>query len=198
METRPTIEVLDNEGVELTEGIEVPKRFRARFEDTISMSFDIEMVQGAPIVRSITMTTDSDDLAATDLRRPLRSQLVPAAMAAACREQLIGPSAETLAKLADVVAQSPEGQTLIGPITVVGRLRRRSGEYRKAAQSTRQQRPGRPRHVTDPDELELIAVAYLERRSLADVMSKLPYLSKTTAWRRVNEARNAGLVPADT
>ena len=192
---KPTIALLDPRPTVLSGRVEVPTRFRATFEDLLTTSIEIELVSGSPVVRAITMSSDTDDLASKDLRPALRSKLVPAAIRAASREVLIGPSLSNQ-KASPVPRNELPATGEIGPIVVIGRRANSADDYDAAEQQTRRRRPGRPKHTTDPDVLRRIAEVYMKRRSLADIETQFPDppMSKTTAHRRVQEARKAGLI----
>lgn len=192
VEAPPTVELLDDRYVELTAGVEVPARFRANFDGAVSISVEIEMVDGSPTVRSVTITSTTDGLAGKDLRQPLSSQLVPAAMAAAYREQ---PRPDPNDEVVRIAAWADLGVLSGHPSPMSDRFLMSSNGNNAAPATSRR---GRPRRVSNHDELVHFANAYLERRSLSDVMARFPKISKTTAWRRVNEARDAGLIPDDT
>jgi hypothetical protein len=79
---------------------------------------------------------------------------------------------------------------------VIGRLASSANDYDAAKKQTRRRRPGRPKYTTDLELLRQIAEVYMVRGSLADIEARFPDppMSKTTAYRRVKEAREAGLI----
>ena len=148
------------------------------------------MVEGLPVVKSLSLSTQDGDLSDHDPRPPLRGRLVPDAMEAA------GFPADVSSNQKSTYASHDDHTTALA-----GRL-----HYNQASQSrideglpsaNVRRSLGRPQHRTDPAELQLIADAYNRRRSVSDVLAVIPS-SRSTAHRRLREAFDAGLVKRDS
>jgi transposase len=188
------IDVVDDRLVRLIGDVMVPARFIARFDDEWHTTIEIHFVDGRPVVRSLHMASEVDDLADHDLRRPLRSQLVPAAVRRLSDEfaatRLSGETSDQ--KMRPVSLEGVPDKAVIGMPQVVARVRQHQEHYRSAAAAV--SRRGRPTQLTDPEVLVEIADVYRTRNSIADVLARLPGVSRSTAYRRIKEARQAGLL----
>jgi len=188
VEAAPTITPLDEELVILLDGQPAPYRFSAEFADPWSTTLEIEFCEGRPMVRSLQMGAVDGDISEVGNLR-LRSELVPAAVRAAVQsltsdlapeywstEIRIGGTAAppTLGFLTLQVDGVP---VVDGPDVSEDRPRR-----------------GRKRKISDQATLQRIADAYSVRRSIADVVSQVGGISRSTAYRYIREAKEAGVL----
>ena len=189
----PRLEMVDSQMVPLSGRVEIYRRFRAIFDGDYTTTIEVEVVDRQPQVRSVILVSD-DNLADHDLRPPVRSKLLPAAVRAACVTQLGTPHPTgPVQRMRPVRLEDLPATGMIGPIRLIVRARSHADEY---AQSTKQALPrgrGRPRHQTEPDDLQQIADILNEGGKVTDLMSGLNY-SRSTAYRRRDEARHAGLL----
>lgn len=177
--------------VALNSLVRLPQRFNATFPGDPKTIIEIEMVKSRPIVRKLTVSSDSVDLAERDARLPLRSKLVPAAVRAACKTTLYGGF--TIEQLCSLPVEETLADFIHGSGVLLDKVPGAAPMYDDAARSARRRRPGRPRHVTSLEELRQIAAIYSERNSISDVTNGHP-ISRATAYRRVAEARETGLL----
>lgn len=188
----PTIEPLDPTITSLKGTVVLPRRFRARFAAAapdVDVALEVEVIAGTPEIRSVTVSSSTKDLDVLDLRLRLRTDLLSKAIFAACTTLIEGTP--TTQKMRPV--DRPKGRGNIGPIQIVGRVRRDFALYR--ADPTPDRQPGRPHHVTSDSDLAEVAEAYDRRQSIADVVNSC-FLSRSTAKRRVEEARERGFLKA--
>lgn len=187
----PRIEVIDAAQVSLSSRVVIPRRLRAHFDGDPPAAVEIEMVHHRPVVRSVTIGSDADDLVSNDLRVPLTGELVPAAVRAACSTLLAGPPGDDTQRLVPHRIQ-PGEVGVIGPIRVVARTRQDLASYARSAKNSMPRRRGRPPLSVTHDELEEIAGTYREVRSFAKT-GALHNMSTSKARRRIQQARAAGI-----
>ena len=121
---------------------------------------------------------------------------LPAAVRAARVTQLGTPHGTgPVQRMRPISIEDAPATGMIGPLQVIVRAPSHADEY---AQSTKEILPrgrGRPRHQTQPDELQQIADILNEGGKITDLMNRFAF-SRSTAYRRRDEARNAGLLHA--
>lgn len=188
----PRIEVLDAAQVSLSSKVVMPRRIRAHFDRAPAVAIEIEVVDRTPIVRTVTIWSESNQLVSNDLRLPLSGELLPAAVRAACSTVLFGPTPD---EAYDIVV--PEGVEvgeagLIGPMRVVARIRRDRDKYGRAAADSLLQKRGRPAKQIPTAELKEIAATYKKTGSFTKTASKHD-MSRSTARRRIMKAREEGM-----
>lgn len=187
----PRIEVIDGAQVSLSSRVVIPRRLRAHFEGDRAVVVEIEMIDHRPVVRSVTIGSDADDLGSNDLRLPLTGELVPAAVRAACWTLLAGPTGDDTQRL--VPHRIRPGEVgMIGPIRAVARTRQDLAAYERSAKNSMPRKRGRPQLLVSQDELEEIAATYREMRSYAKT-GTIHNMSTSRTRRRILEARAAGI-----
>jgi len=174
----------------LSPTVVVPSAFRAIFPGDPSVSVEVEVSTDGQIeVREVTVHRAASGLQSSDLRLPLQSKYLPAAVAAACMT-LIGGS--VFPGATKRITGSLEGLVgVVGPIVVTARIARDSDVYKRASG---QPQRGRPRHLTPETELARIAEVYLSSGGSTSAVMAQCFLTKATAHRRIIEARKAGFI----
>lgn len=176
--------------VRLSGRVLVPSKFRATFGGDPEISIEVVVAAGQPEVRSVSVTRLDSGLTSRELRVPVLSRLLPTALAAASTSLIAGDLAPT--RGGPITSGEPLGIGTIGPLVVTARLKQDLAAYQRSANLPR---PGRPRHVTPPDELQSIASTYQRTGGSTSAVMSAHHLTKPTALRRIREARSAGLIP---
>lgn len=185
----PSIEALTSY-VGLRGKVAIPQHFLARFPTDPAVVLEVEVVDKRPLVRSVSVTSTGSGLKSDDLRMRLTSELLPAAVRASVRTVIGGEPQETAGRR--LSAEEIRGKAgLIGPITLLARVENEANEYDKASRVG--EKRGRPRHITPTEDLAAIAALYGQPGRLNDIMINFN-LGKSTARRRIAEARAAGLL----
>ncbi len=190
--SEPEIEIIDGQPETISDRVGLPRRFVARFPDDHAghtVSIMVAVREKRPEIRQVTVTARSGSLEPHDLRLPLQSKLLPAAVKRACfsvwRDLVARPGTTTDGP--DTIVLGP-----MGPITLTGRMERDNELYESAARTVRQ-RSGRPQHVSSVEDMAELATIYNERRSISDLMNRLN-VSRSTAHRRRREAIERGFL----
>lgn len=173
----------------LTDRVLIPSAFTAVFDGEPKVTLKVVVEDRKPLVRSFEVACRKGGLGTTQASVPLHSKLLPAAVAAASQSLIAGapPSVRTRARKRSLVGTVG----VVGSITVSARLESDIEAYTSGAGGTRR---GRPPLVVPDDELAAIAETYLSSGgSISAVRSGFNF-SKSTAQRRVEKARQAGLI----
>lgn len=191
----PDVEILDPEPVPISSTVLMARRVRVRFERTPPVTVEIEVVDWRPVIRSVTIGSDDDNLRSADLRVPLTGELLPAAVRAAVRATgasvFLGPPMSKTERRAPGSVK-PGQVGVIGPPRLVARRPEELDTYDQAASAAAPRKRGRPPKVIPRAELEEIAATYSETRSYPETAARHG-MSVATARRRVQKARDVGL-----
>lgn len=178
--------------VPLSQHVVVPSEFVATFDEDPQVTLFVEVDAGTPRVRAMGIKA-IEGFIDREVRVPIHSRYLPAAVAAASMSVLAGETRPQGVKLKSV--SLPNGQKeegMIGPINLYARVASHKAMYDEVSGRRRR---GRPRLVTSDEELLQIVKAYHEcDRSVSKAKLKLPD-SEATIRRRLAEAVKRGLMP---
>ncbi|MEQ1874618.1 MAG: hypothetical protein ABL953_12925 [Ilumatobacteraceae bacterium] len=178
---RPTIENAAEGWTHITNRVVIPPRFTAVFNEELHVSLDVGVTDGTPNLLSVKIERLTGPLRARDLRLPLLTDYVPAALAAACWTLHSG-------SLDDLTSDGPSGSERV---VVIAHLAANASLHNDAA--TKPKKLGRPRK-TNVTLAEVVQV--YKRLQKIDSTARLLGLSPATVCRRLDEAKKAGLLPA--
>ena len=177
--------------VALSPRVVVPSSFTAVVSGDPMVTIEVVVEESQPQIREVKVEKSTGEgLVTNDLRLPLLSQYLPAALAAASMTVLFG--SPTTFRSKRVEEFTPGSKVDMSQALVIARVSRDHGEYKALARTTRR---GRRKHVTPLDELTAISATYIARNGSISGVASVHNLSKGTAQRRIQEARDADLLP---
>lgn len=170
----------------LTSEVAVPSKFAARFDRSgVSVTLDLEVEAGRVVCRSASVSRTKGRLTVKDLRLPLATEMIPAAVEAASQTVVL-----TISEFGDHQGTPPDfDEHLHVAVTQFAKLESDRNRYRAVARAV-----GRPKLVASKADLRKMISYYLSSGGSLALTAAEFHVSTATVNRRLNEARDLGLL----